>query len=84
MDYDTSKVDEVVLALLHLNAHTDNGVTRAGFVARLDEGSIGRRSSHGRRCSLPRITAPSNFLLAFHAAPNRRVSPTAAERDHHA
>jgi uncharacterized protein DUF6429 len=29
MDYDTSKVDEVVLALLHLNAHTDHGITRA-------------------------------------------------------
>jgi len=28
MDYDTSKVDEVVLALLHLNAHTDHGITR--------------------------------------------------------
>ena len=29
MDYDTSKVDEVVLALLHLNAHTDHGIRRA-------------------------------------------------------
>jgi uncharacterized protein DUF6429 len=29
MDYDTTKVDEVVLALLHLNAHTDSGITRA-------------------------------------------------------
>ena len=29
MDYDTTKVDEVVLALLHLNAHTDGGFTRA-------------------------------------------------------
>jgi Domain of unknown function (DUF6429) len=29
MDYDTTKVDEVVLALLHLNAHTDHGSTRA-------------------------------------------------------
>ena len=28
-DYDTTKVDEVVLALLHLNAHTDHGITRA-------------------------------------------------------
>lgn len=29
MDYDTTKVDEVVLALLHLNAHEDHGITRA-------------------------------------------------------
>ena len=29
MDYDTSKVDEVVLALLHLNARSDHGITRA-------------------------------------------------------
>jgi hypothetical protein len=29
MEYDTRKVDEVILALLHLNAHTDHGVTRA-------------------------------------------------------
>ena len=29
MEYDTTKVDEVVLALLHLNAYTDHGITRA-------------------------------------------------------
>jgi len=29
MDYDTTKLDEVVLALLYFNAHTDHGVTRA-------------------------------------------------------
>jgi len=29
MEYDTTKLDEVVLALLHFNAHTDHGVTRA-------------------------------------------------------
>ena len=29
MEYDTTKVDVVVLALLHLNAHTDHGITRA-------------------------------------------------------
>ena len=29
MDYDAAKLDEVVLALLHLNAHSDHGVTRA-------------------------------------------------------
>ena len=29
MGYDTTKLDEVVLALLHFNAHTDHGVTRA-------------------------------------------------------
>jgi len=28
MEHDTTKVDEVVLALLHLNAHTDHGITR--------------------------------------------------------
>ena len=29
MTYDTDKLDEVVLALLHLNSFTDHGVTRA-------------------------------------------------------
>lgn len=29
MEYDTTKVDEVVLALLYLNAQTDHGITRA-------------------------------------------------------
>ena len=29
MGYDTTKLDEVVLALLYFNAHTDHGVTRA-------------------------------------------------------
>jgi hypothetical protein len=29
MEYDTTKVGEIVLALLHFNAHTDHGVTRA-------------------------------------------------------
>jgi len=29
MEYDTTKVDEVILALLHLNAQTDHGITRA-------------------------------------------------------
>jgi Domain of unknown function (DUF6429) len=29
MEYDTTKLDEVVLALLHLNEHTDHGITRA-------------------------------------------------------
>ena len=29
MEYDATKLDEVVLALLHFNAHTDHGVTRA-------------------------------------------------------
>ena len=28
-EYDTTKLDEIVLALLHLNAFTDRGVTRA-------------------------------------------------------
>jgi len=28
-EYDTTKLDEIVLALLHLNAFTDHGVTRA-------------------------------------------------------
>jgi len=27
MEYDTTKLDEVVLALLYFNAHTDHGVT---------------------------------------------------------
>jgi Domain of unknown function (DUF6429) len=29
MEYDAAKLDEIILALLHLNAHTDRGVTRA-------------------------------------------------------
>jgi Domain of unknown function (DUF6429) len=29
MEYDTTKLDEVVLALRHLNAHTHDGITRA-------------------------------------------------------
>jgi len=29
MEYDTTKLDEVVLALLYFNAHSDHGVTRA-------------------------------------------------------
>jgi Domain of unknown function (DUF6429) len=29
MEYDVTKLDEVVLALLHFNAHTNHGVTRA-------------------------------------------------------
>lgn len=29
MDYDVSKLDEIVLALLYFNAFTDGGVTRA-------------------------------------------------------
>jgi len=29
MDYDVAKLDEIVLALLHLNAFTDSGATRA-------------------------------------------------------
>jgi len=29
MEYDTTKLDEVVLALLYFNAHTEHGVTRA-------------------------------------------------------
>ena len=29
MEYDTTKLDEVVLALLYFNAHPDHGVTRA-------------------------------------------------------
>jgi len=45
MDYDISKVDEVVLALLHLNAHTDHGITRAwkGF----DWDALDRLHAHG-------------------------------------
>jgi hypothetical protein len=29
MEYDVTKLNEVVLALLHLNVHTDHGITRA-------------------------------------------------------
>jgi hypothetical protein len=46
MEYDATKLDEVVLALLHFNAHTDHGVTRAwkGF----DWDSLDRL--HARGC----------------------------------
>ena len=30
MEYGTTKVDEIVLALLHFNAHTDHGVPEPG------------------------------------------------------
>jgi predicted transcriptional regulator len=45
MEYDATKLDEVVLALLHFNAHTDHGVTRAwkGF----DWDSLGRLHAQG-------------------------------------
>lgn len=45
MEYDTTKVDEVVLALLHLNAHTHQGITRAwkGF----DWGAMDRLHAQG-------------------------------------
>ena len=45
MDYDITKVDEVVLALLHLNSHTDHGSTRAwkGF----DWDVLGRLHAQG-------------------------------------
>ena len=29
MEYDATKLDEVILALLHFNGHTDHGLTRA-------------------------------------------------------
>ena len=45
MDYDTTRVDEVVLVLLHLNAHTDEGITRAwkGF----DSDALNRLHTQG-------------------------------------
>lgn len=44
-EYDTTKLDEIVLALLHLNAFTDHGVTRAwkGF----DWDSLNRLHARG-------------------------------------
>jgi len=45
MDYDTTKMDEVVLALLHLNAHTDQGITRAW--KRFDWDSMDRLHAQG-------------------------------------
>ena len=45
MQYDTDKVDEVVLALLHLNGFNDHGLTRAwkGF----EWGSLDRLYERG-------------------------------------
>jgi hypothetical protein len=51
MEHDATKVDGVVLALLHLNAHTDHGITRAwkGFdgdaMDRLQATAAPRRSA---------------------------------------
>jgi len=60
MDYDSSKVDEVVLALFFLNAHTDHGITRAwkGFdwdvMNRLDgQGFISDPKSKAKSVVLP-------------------------------
>ena len=59
MDYDATKLDEVVLALLHFNSQTDHGVTRAwkGF----DRDSLDRL--HGRGfISTPKSKAKSVVL----------------------
>ena len=59
MDYDATKLDEVVLALLHFNSQTDHGVTRAwkGF----DRDSLDRL--HGRGfISNPKSKAKSVVL----------------------
>jgi len=57
--YDTAKLDEVVLALLHLNSFTDHGTTRAwkGF----DWDSLDRLHARGL-ISEPRSTAKSVVL----------------------
>ncbi|MBU2601075.1 MAG: hypothetical protein KKA32_02760 [Actinobacteria bacterium] len=59
MMYDTAKLDEVVLALLHLNSFTDHGTTRAwkGF----DWDSLDRLHARGL-ISEPRSTAKSVVL----------------------
>jgi uncharacterized protein DUF6429 len=59
MDYDAAKLDEVVLALLHFNAHTDHGVTRAwkGF----DWDSLDRLHAQGL-ISDPKSKAKSVML----------------------
>lgn len=65
MEYDTTKLDEVVLALLHLNAHTDHGVTRAwkGF----DWDSLDRLHARGF-ISNPKSKAKSVVLTEEGAA----------------
>jgi len=57
--YDTAKLDEVVLALLHLNSFTDHGATRAwkGF----DWDSLDRLHARGL-ISEPRSQARSVVL----------------------
>jgi Domain of unknown function (DUF6429) len=59
MEYDVTKLDEVVLALLHFNAHTDHGVTRAwkGF----DWDTLDRLHAQGF-ISDPKSTAKSVVL----------------------
>jgi len=59
MDYDSTKIDEVVLALLHLNARTDDGVTRAWKA--LDWDAMNRLHSQGF-ISDPRSKAKSVIL----------------------
>jgi len=59
VQYDADKVDEAVLALLHLNAFSDHGITRAwkGF----DWGSLDRLYERGL-ISDPRSKARSVVL----------------------
>jgi hypothetical protein len=59
VDYDTDKLDEVVLALLHINSFTDHGVTRAwkGF----DWECLDRLHTRGL-ISNPKSTAKSVVL----------------------
>ena len=59
MEYDTTKLEEVVLALLYFNAHTDHGVTRAwkGF----DWNTLDRLHAQGL-ISTPKSKAKSVVL----------------------
>jgi len=59
MEFDTAKLDEIVLALLHLNAFTDHGVTRAW--KSLDWDSLNRLHARGLIAD-PRSKAKSVVL----------------------
>ena len=59
MEYDATKLDEIVLALLHFNAFTDHGVTRAW--KSFDWGALDRLHARGL-ISDPKSKAKSVML----------------------
>src|SRR5215831_18187381 len=71
MDYDNTKVDEVVLALLPLSAHTDHGVTRAwkGF----DWDALDRLHAQGLAHLKPQVEGQVSGTDGRRGTPRRGV-----------